>query len=238
MDGALFSLLFCFFLQISAGVAPIRYPQHAWIAGLIFWVSTAGAVACLLWYGWSNFDSLMAAIDSMGRKTAGGIITFVGMAVAILGLWLIAGPIRQPSVPTDSDYFFYLVDIRDPKDLSALLPVLFLNKSGSPFENADTWWAPWGPANPYPQDSTNPYWSIGHQMKVFFPVIRGGGMYGRSISAGDYLIQYDATFKGANYHFDERLNIQARDGVLTQKIDVWRTISGGDKTLVYSEDRP
>jgi hypothetical protein len=75
-------------------------------------------------------------------------------------------------------------------------------------------------------------------MKVFFPVVRGGTLYGRSISANDYVIQYDATFRGLSYHFDERLNIRAQDGILTQKIDVWRTISGGERTLVYSGDRP
>ncbi len=53
------------------------------------------------------------------------------------------------------------------------------------------------------------------------PVVRSTGMYGRFIPASDYVIQYNTTFKGLNYYFTERLNIQAHDGFLTQKIDVW-----------------
>jgi hypothetical protein len=70
-----------------------------------------------------------------------------------------------------------------------------------------------------------------------FPWVRGGAKYGRSISAGEYLIQYDATHKDVNYHFDEHLNIYAVDGSLVQKIDVWRNVvPGGDRKLVYSAD--
>ena len=54
MDGALFSLLFFFFVQISAGVAPMRWPECKWLAGVIFWISTAGAVGCLIWYSYSQ----------------------------------------------------------------------------------------------------------------------------------------------------------------------------------------
>jgi hypothetical protein len=60
-------------------------------------------------------------------------------------------------------------------------------------------------------------------------------LYGRSISAGDYLIQYNTTFKGLNFHFDEHLNIQAHDGKLIQEIEVWKTQTpDGEKILVYS----
>jgi hypothetical protein len=142
--------------------------------------------------------------------------------------------VERPVV--DNDFLFYSVDIRDPHDTRAQLPVFITSKSPSPFENVDCWWAPWGSEkNIYPTDPSNPYWSIGQQMKVVHPLVRGGGMYGRSISAGDYLIQYNTTFKGLNFHFDEHLNIQAHDGQLTQEIEVWKTQTpDGEKILVYS----
>lgn len=61
-------------------------------------------------------------------------------------------------------------------------------------------------------------------MKVVFPWVRGGVKYGPSISAGEYLIQYDTTHKDVNYHFDEHLNIHVVDGSLVQKIEVWRNV--------------
>jgi len=146
---------------------------------------------------------------------------------------------KSHGLVSDGDYFFFWVDIREPKTLTASLPVWFTSKSASPFENPSVWWAPWQEApSAYPMDTTNPYYSIGAVMKVPFGSVRGGGSYGRAIPAGDYFIQYDVTFKGLNYHFDERLNIQARNGALIQKIDVWRTIPGEKKTLVYSGDHP
>jgi len=92
MDGALFSLLFFFFVQISAGVAPMRWPKCAWLAGYIFWVSSAGAVSCLLWYGYSNQEWFFTTVAIMGQKTAGVIILIFGVAIGAAGLTLIARP--------------------------------------------------------------------------------------------------------------------------------------------------
>jgi len=94
MDGALFSLLFLFFIQIAAGVAPLLFPQHTWIARVVFWVSTIGAVICLAWYGWSNLDWLIAV---MGQKTLGVIIAVAAMVLFIFGLILVGSPLRQPA---------------------------------------------------------------------------------------------------------------------------------------------
>ena len=138
----------------------------------------------------------------------------------------------------DSDYLFYKADIQNPTDLTALLPIWVGSPSSASFDNVDQWWAPWngGNHNPYPQNTTSPYWSIGWPLKVVLPFVRGGAIYGRSIRAGDYLIQSNTTFKGVNYHFDEHLNIHEKSGSLVQEIEVWRTIGNGEKTLVYSGD--
>jgi hypothetical protein len=50
MDTALFLTLFLFAVQISAGVAPMIWPnpEHAWIARSIFWASGLFAVVCLV----------------------------------------------------------------------------------------------------------------------------------------------------------------------------------------------
>ena len=63
-----------------------------------------------------------------------------------LGLCLIAfGYIWHFSKDeVDNEYLFYSVDIRDPKDLKAHLPIFITSRSPSPFENVDCWWAPWG----------------------------------------------------------------------------------------------
>lgn len=88
-----------------------------------------------------------------------------------------------------------------------------------------------------PNDPASPYWSIGRVLKMFFPLVRGNTRYGHSIPAGDYLVQYDLTTKGKNYHFDEHLNIETRSDMLVQKIDVWRNaIPDGKRQLIYSAD--
>jgi hypothetical protein len=50
MDTALFLTLFLFAVQISAGVAPMIWPnpEHAWIARSIFWSSGIFAVICFI----------------------------------------------------------------------------------------------------------------------------------------------------------------------------------------------
>jgi hypothetical protein len=50
MDTALFLTLFLFAVQISAGVAPMIWPnpEHAWIARMIFWASGLFAVVCFV----------------------------------------------------------------------------------------------------------------------------------------------------------------------------------------------
>lgn len=89
MDGALFSLLFFFFVQISAGVAPIMWPQRKWLAGVIFWISTVGALVCLVWYGYSQ-DWIVIANDMLGQRVTGLLLLVLGIAVGVFGLSMIA----------------------------------------------------------------------------------------------------------------------------------------------------
>jgi hypothetical protein len=89
VDNALFSLLFFFFVQISAGVAPMRWPQCKWLAGVIFWISSAGAAACLIWYGYSQGWFSMA-ITMAGRQTFGILVLICGAGLGVLGLSIIA----------------------------------------------------------------------------------------------------------------------------------------------------
>lgn len=79
LDTALFLTLFLFAVQTAAGVAPMRWPNHTWLAGLIFYVSGFFAVACLVWWSFSNRDWLMPAVQPPQ------IILF-GLAVALGGL--------------------------------------------------------------------------------------------------------------------------------------------------------
>ncbi|UPJ52234.1 hypothetical protein IVB30_13260 [Bradyrhizobium sp. 200] len=110
MDGALFSLLFFFFAQISAGVAPMRWPQCEWLAGVIFWVSTAGMAICVVWYahsqGWDSMAFRMIEQRSLGT---GILVLICGVGLGVLGLSIIAAgdkpkPASSNSLPR-SDVF-------------------------------------------------------------------------------------------------------------------------------------
>jgi hypothetical protein len=105
MDGALFSLLFFFFVQIAAGVAPMRWPQCKWLAGVILWLSTAGAAVCLVWYAYSQGWGSMA-FAMFGQRTLGVVALICGAAIAVGGLSLIAaGDNPKPSSPLRADVF-------------------------------------------------------------------------------------------------------------------------------------
>lgn len=85
MDTALFLTLFLFAVQIAAGVAPMRWPQCAWLAGLIFWLSLAGAVGSLAWYIVSHSDWFISNLETMGRQKiaiALGIVSAIGLVSA------------------------------------------------------------------------------------------------------------------------------------------------------------
>ncbi|WP_440641292.1 hypothetical protein ACSHT2_09270 [Bradyrhizobium sp. PUT101] len=108
MDGALFSLLFFFFVQISAGVAPMRWPECKWLAGVIFWISSAGAAACLIWYGYSQ-SWFSIATGMMGRQGFGILVLACAIALGVVGLSMIAlgdkpaqAP-KQAETPSESD---------------------------------------------------------------------------------------------------------------------------------------
>jgi hypothetical protein len=79
LDTALFLTLFLFAVQTAAGVAPMRWPNHTWLAGLIFYVSGFFAIACLVWWSLSNRDWLMPALQPLQ-------VIALGLAIALGGL--------------------------------------------------------------------------------------------------------------------------------------------------------
>jgi hypothetical protein len=77
MDTALFLTLFLFAVQISAGVAPMIWPnpEHAWIARSIFWSSGLFAVICfLIWAQPMSFLSPNYLIAFGLLLAAGGFV--------------------------------------------------------------------------------------------------------------------------------------------------------------------
>lgn len=223
--------------------------------GAIFFGPSIAMALILAKYGAESpyFEWLLGASVSMGlmgvatlillisaQATGRSFLTVTSMLAATLvnlGLCLVVGGLVffYSSQRVDSDYMFFWVDMVDLKNIAAQLPVYIASRSPGSFEQLRVWWAPWGSEkNIYPETPDNPYWSIGFQMKSPVDLIRGGAKYGRSIHAGDYIIQYDATLRNVNYHFDEHLVIENENGTLVQKIDVWRmVIPGGERTLVY-----
>lgn len=103
VDSALFSLLFFFFVQISAGVAPMKWPQSRWLASVIFWISTCGALVCLGWYtvsqGW--FETVT---NMLGNRGAGIAILIAAICAGVFGLSLIASGEKHKSPIQDGPF--------------------------------------------------------------------------------------------------------------------------------------
>lgn len=68
-----------FAVQIAAGIAPMKWPQHAWLAGLIFWLACAIMVGSILWWLASNWEQVVALWEP---KT----VIAVGITLAAIGL--------------------------------------------------------------------------------------------------------------------------------------------------------
>jgi hypothetical protein len=79
MDTTLFLTLFLFAVQTAAGVAPMKWPQHTWLAGWIFYLSGIFALICSFWWFISNRDWIMLYVQPPQ-------IIAVGLAVALGGL--------------------------------------------------------------------------------------------------------------------------------------------------------
>jgi len=109
VDTALFLTIFLFAVQLIAQGAAMKWPQHRVASELVFWPALIGAVFSLLWYGYSNFDWIVATVNAMGRKTVGITITLFSVAFGAFGLSLIGGapppgvrPSHPPSTPRQS----------------------------------------------------------------------------------------------------------------------------------------
>lgn len=58
------------------------WPQRAWLAGVIFWVSLAFAVACSAWWVLSNQETAMAIIKS------GYAVSALLVVIAVIIAWM------------------------------------------------------------------------------------------------------------------------------------------------------
>jgi hypothetical protein len=79
VDTALFLTLFLFAVQTTAGVAPMRWPQHKWISDVIFYMSGFFAVVCLVVYVSTNSDWLLPSIKPFH-------VIALGLSIAVGGL--------------------------------------------------------------------------------------------------------------------------------------------------------
>ena len=80
MDTAAWLTALSFAVPIVAGVAPVRWPQHTWIAGVIFWLSLVFALVCSAWWILSNQETVMVIIRS-GYSVA-ALLVALGVLVA------------------------------------------------------------------------------------------------------------------------------------------------------------
>jgi hypothetical protein len=221
-DAILIGALYAALGAIVAALA-VKYAAPSALWDIMLWGGVALAIGCVasLWFSASH--------QATGRPF------LLPSACITLGLCLIAfGFVWHASqAAVDNEYIFFRVEISDPKNLSLTnLPVWITNASPGPFEHVDSWFAPW---TPQPDANDPSYWSIGHQLKRFIPVLQNGSvLFGVIIPRGNYRIQYDATLRGLSYHFEEHLNIFERDGSLVQTIEVLRRISGVPKMSALS----
>lgn len=208
--------------------APYKlHEMPAWLPNLALLL----ALFCALW----GLLIWLPAPAKGRKKTMAAILIAVGACALIFGVVLYL----DPTLEADNDYMYFWAD-NPPANTPGQFPIHVASPCTGAFRDLRVWWAPWGSqSKPQPKSPDNPYWSIGFSMKSPVNLIRGGADYGRSISPGDYSIEYDATLREVNYHFDEHLIIENKDGKLVQKIDVWRTVvPGGEKILVYSGSKP
>jgi hypothetical protein len=106
IDAALVLTLVLFFMQIAAGVAPMKYPDKAWIADIVWWLSLFGALASLGW--WLHVTKLMP--EDFALPTKPGFwwaVLFFAMAAAVFALSRIAAPsnaaLRAAEIPAKSN---------------------------------------------------------------------------------------------------------------------------------------
>jgi hypothetical protein len=97
MDSAAWLTAVGFAVQVAAGVAPMRWPQHAWIAGVIFWLSLAFALSCSGWWILSNQETTMAIIRS-GYSVAVLLVALAGLVAWMQWRAADITPVSSPNV--------------------------------------------------------------------------------------------------------------------------------------------
>ena len=211
-----------FYAALGAIVAAlaVKYAEPSLLWDIVLWGGVTLAIGCIasLW--------LSASHQATGRSFLfPAALINLGLCLIVFG-WFWHFYNKRP----DNEFMWFRVDISDPANLTAPLPLRIKNQRSGPFANVDVWFSPWS-SKPGSQE----YFSIGPPLKVSFPVLQHGDYpYGRAIQAGDYRIEFDGTLHDLTYHFVEHLKISERDKALIQSIEVRRTIGGKDEAVVFS----
>jgi hypothetical protein len=160
---------------------------------------------------WGGAVIMVASVATLGlyiSSQVGGRPFMMPSLLINLGIcFLTAGVLwhfsRVSHYLVDGDYLYYYVDIVNPRDSNAAIPLWINNESPAPFDNVDPWFSP---ASAKGNDKDSDYWTIGGQLKVVYPFVRHGKVkYGPAVRPFNFRIEYDATFKGVSYHFIELL---------------------------------
>lgn len=206
---------------MSALAAPAHFPNAPpWVWHFLFWLGVAlmALMVC---------DAICLIFWRPRLPTA---------ILANAGLLLLAGAVIAEMAPValveDNEFIWFRVEISDPKDLTAFLPLRISNRHSGPFTDVNEWFCPWSSIGGGPG-----YDSIGWLLKSPYPFLHYGDYpYGKAIKAGDYGIEFDGTLHGITYHFVQRLNIHEKNGELIQSIQVRRWIGGKNEKIVFSSD--
>jgi len=76
MDLPALGALLGFSVQIAAGIAPMKWPQHAWLAHLIFWGACVfGVLSVLSWL----FTNGILTLDPRSLIIVGLVIALIGV---------------------------------------------------------------------------------------------------------------------------------------------------------------
>jgi len=125
MDLRALAAILSFCTQIAAGVAPVKWPQYAWLADLIFWGACFLGVSCLVWWIISHAKVkawIRARVSKLDRSTIlliaiAGMWVFSTMALAVL-LWgrYVAPTTAREAAQTDSRPFQWVMHFQGGTD--------------------------------------------------------------------------------------------------------------------------
>jgi hypothetical protein len=81
--------------KVSCRLAPMMWPQHKWVAGIVLWLSVSGALVSIAWYLYTNQAWL---IEMIGPRTTGFAIGTICIVGFLYAMSLIAAGDRSPNI--------------------------------------------------------------------------------------------------------------------------------------------